>query len=184
MGVPLCPAWLSLAMRRGETDGQIFFNHHNEGIHMSEQTTHTTNDTVDPQFLGPEAGQQAGGEGQCVSELDANGSELHRYFSVARGGLISIRSNGVTLCRQVDDDWKVLSRKKAQCSLAQWVANKKASLSSLQRWQLEVEELPSLQELMAWNEDDICETPTGHRVEPDGTGPDGVPSWLRALRLI
>ena len=27
---------------------------------MSEQTTHTTNDTVDPQFLGPEAGQQAG----------------------------------------------------------------------------------------------------------------------------
>ena len=48
-------------MRRGETDGQIFFNHHNEGIHMSEQTTHTTNDTVDPQFLGPEAGQQAGG---------------------------------------------------------------------------------------------------------------------------
>lgn len=60
MGVPLCPAWLSLFMRRGETDGQIFFNHHNEGIHMSEQTTHTTTDTVDPQFLGPEAGQQAG----------------------------------------------------------------------------------------------------------------------------
>ena len=51
-------------MRRGETDGQIFFNHHNEGIQMSEQTTHTTNDTVDPQFLGPEAGQQAGGEEQ------------------------------------------------------------------------------------------------------------------------
>jgi hypothetical protein len=23
-GVPLCPAWLSLFMRRGETDGQIF----------------------------------------------------------------------------------------------------------------------------------------------------------------
>ena len=56
MGVPLCPAWLSLFMRRGETDGQIFFNHQSEGIHMSEQTTHTTNDTVDPQFLGPEAG--------------------------------------------------------------------------------------------------------------------------------
>ena len=28
---------------------------------MSEQTTQTTNDTVVPQFLGPEAGQQAGG---------------------------------------------------------------------------------------------------------------------------
>ena len=103
MGVPLCPVWLSLLMRRGETDGQIFFNHHNESIHMSEQTTHTTNDTVDPQFLGLEAGQQAGGEGEGVSELDANGSELHRYFSVARGALISVRFNGVTLCRQVDD---------------------------------------------------------------------------------
>jgi|GEM_PF-1590973 len=159
---------------------------------MNAQTNHPTRDTTDPQFLGPEAGQQAngkgegkaGGEGQCVSELDANGTELHRYFSVARGALISVRSNGVTLCRQIDDDWKVLSRKKAECSLAQWVANKKAALSSLGRWQLEVEELPSMQELMAWNEDGICETPTGHRVEPDGTGPDGVPSWLRALRLI
>ena len=29
---------------------------------MSEQTTHTTNDIIDPQFLGPEAGQQAGDE--------------------------------------------------------------------------------------------------------------------------
>ena len=151
---------------------------------MSEQTTHTTNDTVDPQFLGPEAGQQAGGEGHCVSELDANGTELHRYLSVARGALISIRSNGVTLIRQVNDDWKVLSRKKVDCSLAQWVASKKVALSLLGRWQLEVEELPSMQELMAWNDEGICETPTGHRVEPDGTGPDGVPSWLRALRLI
>ena len=151
---------------------------------MSAQITHPTNDTTDPQFLGPEAGQQAGVGSHDICELEPNGSEMHRYFSVARGALISVRSNGVTLCRQVDDDWKVLSRKKAECSLAQWVANKKASLSSLDRWQLEVEELPSLQELMAWNDDGICETPTGHRVEPDGTGPDGVPSWLRALRLI
>jgi len=150
--------------------------------------THTT----DPQFLGPEAGPQAegqaggnaGGESQCVNEPDANGTELHRYFSVARGALISVRSSGVTLCRQVDDDWKVLSRKKEDCSLAQWMANKKAALNSLSRWQLEVEELPSMRELMAWDEDGICETPSGHRVEPDGTGPDGVPSWLRALRLI
>ena len=184
MGVPLCPVCLSLAMRRGETDGQIFFNHHNEGIHMSEQTTHTTKDTIDPQFLGPETGQQAGGEGERISELDANGTELHRYFSVALGALISVRSNGVTFSRQVDADWKVLSRKKVDCSLAQWVASKTAALGSLSRWQLEVEELPSMQELMAWNEDGICATPTGHRVEPDGTGPDGVPSWLRALRLI
>ena len=151
---------------------------------MNAQSTHPINDTTDPQFLGPEAGQQAGGGRQSSNELEANGLELHRYFSVARGALISVRSNGVTLCRQVDDDWKVLSRKKVDIPLAQWVANKKASLSSLDRWQLEVDELPSMQKLMEWNEDGICETPTGHRVEPDGTGPDGVPSWLRALRLI
>ena len=150
--------------------------------------THTT----DPQFLGPEAGQpaerqaegKAGGEGRYVNESDANGAELHRYFSVARGALISVRSNGVTLFRQVDDDWKVLSRKKVDVLLAQWVANKKAALISMDRWQLEVVELPSMQELVSWSDDGICETPTGHRVEPDGTGPDGVPSWLRALRLI
>ena len=151
---------------------------------MNAQSNHPSNDTTDPQFLGPEAGQQAGGESQHGNELDANGSELHRYFSIARGALISVRSNGVTFCRQVDDDWTVLSRKKVDVPLAQWVVNKKASLCTLARWQLEVNGLPSMQDLMAWNEDGICETPTGHRVEPDGTGPDGVPSWLRALRLI
>ena len=151
---------------------------------MNAQSNHPNNDTTDPRFLGPEAGQQAGGKGQRVNELDTNGTELLRYFSVARGALISVRSNGVTLFRQVDDHWKVLSRMKLDVPLAKWVANKKAALSSLDRWQLEVEELPSMQELMAWNDDGICETPTGHRVEPDGTGPDGAPSWLRALRLI
>ena len=151
---------------------------------MNAQSNHPINDTTDPLFLGPEAGQQAGGEGPGVNEQDANGPELHRYFSVARGALISVRANGATLCRQVDDDWKVLSRKKADIPLAQWVAKTSAALCSLARWQLDVEELPSMQELMAWNEDGICETPTGHRVEPDGTGLDGVPSWLRALRLI
>ena len=70
-----------------------------------------THDT-DPQPL------VAVGQAPADSELDANGSELHRYFSVARGALISVRSNGVTLCRQVDDEWKVLSRKKGDVPLA------------------------------------------------------------------
>ena len=75
--------------------------------------------------------------------------------------------------------WVYLSPSDAKDSV-----NKQAVLSDLARWQLDVDELPSMEDLMAWNEDGICETPTGHRVEPDGTGPDGVPSWLRALRLI
>ena len=151
---------------------------------MNAQSNHPTNDTTDPQFLGPEAGQQAGGEEQGGSELDSQGAELHRYFSIARGALISVRSDGVTLCRHVEEEWKVLSRKKVDVPLSQWLINKKASVCALAPWQLEVDDLPSLQDLMAWNEDGICETPTGHRVEPDGTGPDGVPSWLLALRLI
>ena len=92
---------------------------------MNAQSNHPTStctsNTTDPLFLGPEAGQQAGGEGHSRSELDASGSELHRYFSVTRGALISVRSNGVTFCRQVDDEWKVLSRKKGDVPLAQWV---------------------------------------------------------------
>ena len=85
---------------------------------------------IDLQILGPETGQQAGGEEQGVGELDANGSELHHYFSVPRGAPLSMRSNRVTFCRQFDDDCKVLAGKKV---------------------------------------DGICETPAGHRVEPDGT---------------
>ena len=106
---------------------------------MNAQSNHPirpcTTRTADPLFLGPEAGphaaRQAGGEEQGASEPDSNGSELHRYFSVARGALISVRSNGVTLCRQVDDDWKVLSRKKADVPLAQWLANKQVALGNL-----------------------------------------------------
>ena len=128
---------------------------------MNAQSNHPSRPsktrTTDPLFLGPEAGQQAEGqaEGQAGGEthkrsvLDAHGLELHRYLSVARGALISVRSNGVTLSRQVDDEWKVLSRKKGEVPLAQWVVNKQAALSNLARWQLEVDELPSMQDLMA-----------------------------------
>ena len=91
---------------------------------MNAQSNHpissSTSDTTDPLFLGPEAGQQAEVEAegeQGGSELDANDFELHRHFSIARGALISVRSNGVTLCRQVDDDWMVLSRKKVDVPL-------------------------------------------------------------------
>ncbi|MDO9095392.1 MAG: hypothetical protein Q8R98_07860 [Rubrivivax sp.] len=68
---------------------------------MNAQSNHPSSDTTDPQFLGPEAGQQADGEEQGQSQMDANGSELHRYFSIARGALISVRSNGVTLSLSV-----------------------------------------------------------------------------------
>lgn len=45
-------------------------------------------------------------------------------------------------------------------------------------------ELPVLAELEEWSSDAICPTPTGDDVEPDGIGPDGVPSWLMLLGYI
>ncbi len=35
-----------------------------------------------------------------------------------------------------------------------------------------------------WMHNECCKTVTGKKVEPDGTGPDGSPSWLRVLGLI
>jgi len=43
---------------------------------------------------------------------------------------------------------------------------------------------PSMKSLERWNWDGICKTPTGKRVEPDGYGPDGSPSWLLVFGLI
>jgi hypothetical protein len=43
---------------------------------------------------------------------------------------------------------------------------------------------PSAATLNRWTWDGICKTPTGHRVEPDGHGPDGSPAWLLALGFI
>ena len=43
---------------------------------------------------------------------------------------------------------------------------------------------PSLLKLEKMSNDGVCTTVTGHRVEPDGTGPDGSPSWLLVMGVI
>ena len=43
---------------------------------------------------------------------------------------------------------------------------------------------PSMATLERWGMDSVCKTPTGKRVEPDGHGPDGSPSWLLVFSLI
>lgn len=43
---------------------------------------------------------------------------------------------------------------------------------------------PSMTTLGKWSMDSVCKTPTGKRVEPDGHGPDGSPSWLLVFGLI
>jgi hypothetical protein len=43
---------------------------------------------------------------------------------------------------------------------------------------------PSMSSLERWNNDGVCKTPTGKRVEPDGHGSDGSPSWLLVFGVI
>jgi hypothetical protein len=38
--------------------------------------------------------------------------------------------------------------------------------------------MPSMALLERWGYEAVCLTPTGKRVEPDGHGEDGSPSWL------
>jgi hypothetical protein len=54
----------------------------------------------------------------------------------------------------------------------------------LKPWQINAV-LPSLSSVKKWimgTED--AKSPTGYTVEPDGVGPDGVPSWLVILGMI
>ncbi len=43
---------------------------------------------------------------------------------------------------------------------------------------------PSMESLEEWCCDSICESVGGDRVEPDGHGEHGDPSWLLALGMI
>lgn len=43
---------------------------------------------------------------------------------------------------------------------------------------------PSLAKLELWDEEGICKSVAGHRVEPDGWDHVGTPSWLLALGVI
>ena len=43
---------------------------------------------------------------------------------------------------------------------------------------------PSEKTLMKWEEEGYCKTVTGLKVEPDGFGYDGSPSWLIVFGLI
>lgn len=43
---------------------------------------------------------------------------------------------------------------------------------------------PGLATLERQSNDGVCMTVTGHKVEPDGFGPDGSPSWLLVMGVI
>ena len=43
---------------------------------------------------------------------------------------------------------------------------------------------PSLRTMEKWSLDGIAKSVSGHRVEPDGFGPDGSTSWLLVIGVI
>ena len=120
-----------------------------------------------------------------MATLAKQGNEIFRYFSTKRGGLVSIRDNGTILRKTPwQSGWKIYARKKPEVSLEDWKEGHKKQFEGLSQWKKEVKTIPSFETLKEWEHDGICETPTGHNVEPDGIGPDGVPSWLRVFGVI
>lgn len=109
--------------------------------------------------------------------------EFLRYFCLKRGALLSYRTDGTVHIRYIGEHWQLMATKKPEIDLDEWIERKRAEASNLPVWCRDVTELPSMDALCAWMYDATCETPTGHVVEPDGIGPDGAPSWLRALGL-
>lgn len=116
---------------------------------------------------------------------EAQAEEFARFFSMKYRALVSYRTDGHILIQRIGDPgFRPFMTKKPHVPLDQWIANKRTQISAVPAWCFEVHELPSMEELEEWGSDSLCDTPTGHTVEPDGTGPDGVPSWLRCLGLI
>lgn len=119
------------------------------------------------------------------SEVVQAAVEFARFFSMKHRGIVSLRSDGTIHIQRLGHSGFVrYLRKKDNVPLDQWIAAKQAEIRGIPSWCFEVAELPTMEELEEWASDSIVDTPTGYSVEPDGCGPDGVPSWLRCLGLI
>lgn len=112
------------------------------------------------------------------------GREIGRYFSPALCALVSVRDNGSVLTRSIGSAWTLHSRKKPEVPLTEWLKHKRETINALPTWKLAVRHLPSQDQLVQWMKSGFSKTPTGYEVEPDGIGPDGVPSWPRLLGLV
>lgn len=113
-----------------------------------------------------------------MAKLSVHGEELIRFFDPRRCMLKAYMADRTVLGRRIGSGWKVVARIKPEVTVEQAVANRRAWLAKQPAWVQKVKSLPSMRSMERWQMDDICETPSGDRVEPDGTGPDGAPSWL------
>ncbi len=61
---------------------------------------------------------------------------------------------------------------------------KVSRLTTASNWLKGFHKAPSIKSLQKQSWDGIVKTPTGHKVEPDGYGPDGCPSWMLVVGII
>ena len=116
---------------------------------------------------------------------DTPHTEIGRFFSRKASGLFSLREDGSLWLKRLDHGWKMTRAAPPPEAMAARLDNFKSMADSGKFWQRQVEDIPRLEELEHQLLDSCsCDTPTGHTVEPDGTGPDGVPSWLMVFGLI
>lgn len=111
--------------------------------------------------------------------------ERLRFFSRRHAGLVSQRRDGSLHIKRLADGWSLFRAAPAAGDLDALNAKVDAWAGSLAWWQREARDIPILDELESeLHADGCCSTPTGYQVEPDGTGPDGVPSWPRVFGLV
>jgi hypothetical protein len=120
-----------------------------------------------------------------MAKLSAHGTELYRYFSTQKRGLISVRSDGYALIRYPSTGWKLIFKRKTTCSLEDWRAMWQRIYNRLPAWKKEVQSLPTMEDVHAWTFDSVCETTDGETCEPDSRGwANHGPSWLVALGYL
>lgn len=110
---------------------------------------------------------------------------LFTYVNANTGALIAILADGTKYGRNIHTSgWKHLTTKKADITLEQWTANKRALYDAMPAWAKGVKALPSLRTLEKWSNDGVARTVDGQRIEPDGTASNGAPSWLLVVGVI
>jgi hypothetical protein len=72
----------------------------------------------------------------------------------------------------------------ASVTVADFPAPIKINLQNAHKWIKGFIAPPSIKVMEAWMFDSVAKTVTGQRVEPDGIGSDGSPSWLIVLGMI
>lgn len=111
--------------------------------------------------------------------------ERGRFFSRRRSALYSLRADGSIWCKRLYHGWRIANPIPTPEGIPDRLALFEKIAASGQPWQRRVEDIPTMSDLERQLHDDCSmETPTGYTVEPDGTGPDGVPSWLRVFGMV